>query len=362
VARSTYRDDVMATFSNDRTALASGEEDKTTRRDHSRGARGFRTRITELFGIEHPIVLGGLQGLGRAPLAASVSEAGGLGLITAGCFPHRDGLEEEIATLRNLTAKPFGVNISLGTRRTMDEFVDCVCESEVRIVFTSGHNPASVVPVLKEHGVTWVHVAPAIRFAHKAVTLGADAVILVGYEAGGHPGLDDIALSVLVRRAADEFDVPVIAAGGISDGESLVAALAWGADGVQIGTRFVLTKESVLHPAVKDALLGATEHDTLMIERSLRRARRVLKTERAEEVLRLEGEGAGFPELRHIIGGEAYLRAILNGELDAGVLSTGQVIGLLDDLPSAGEVVHRMIRESDDVLDRLTRQNADARA
>lgn len=315
----------------------------------------MKTRITDLLGIRYPIIQGGLQGLGRAELAAAVSAAGGLGLITAGCFETRTELEVEIARARALTDRPLGVNISIGSRRSMSEFVDCICDLGVGIVFTSGNNPEPFVERIKGHGIKWVHVAPAVQFARKAQQLGADGVVLVGFEAGGHPGLDDVALSVLVRKASAELDIPVVAAGGISDGRSLMAALAWGAEGVQIGTRFVLTRETVLHPDIKRALQQASEHDTLIIERSLRKARRVLRTPRAEAVLELERQGAGFEQLRHIVGAEAYLQTILEGRIDSGVLSTGQCIGLLDDVPAAGEVVLRIVKEAAAVLDRLNR-------
>lgn len=315
----------------------------------------MHTRITELLGIRYPIIQGGLQGLGRAELAAAVSDSGGLGLITAGCFESRTELEIEIARARSLTDQPVGVNISIGTRRSMAEFVDCICDLGVPIVFTSGNNPEAFAEQIKRHRMAWVHVVPAVRFAHKAQRLGVDAVVVVGHEAGGHPGMDDIALSVQVRKASMELDIPVIAAGGISDGRSMMAALAWGAEGVQIGTRFVLTRETVLHPEVKRALQQASEHDTVMIERSLRKARRVLRTPQAEAVLELERQGAGFEQLRHIIGGEAYLETILNGRIDRGVLSTGQCIGLMDDVPAAGDVVRRIVAEAAIVVERLNR-------
>lgn len=315
----------------------------------------MKTRITDLLGIRYPIIQGGLQGLGRAELAAAVSAAGGLGLITAGCFETGAELEAEIARARALTTLPVGVNISIGSRRSMSEFVDVVCAQGVGIVFTSGHNPEPFVERIERHGIKWVHVAPAVRFARKAQQLGADAVVLVGFEAGGHPGMDDVALSVLVRKASAELDVPVIAAGGICDGRSLLAALAWGAEGVQIGTRFVLTRETVLHPVMKQALQQATEHDTVIIERTLRKARRVLRTMSAEAVLELEDQGAGFEGLRHIVGGEAYLETVLHGRIERGVLSTGQCIGLFDDVPSAGDVVRRMVDEAATALQRLGR-------
>lgn len=315
----------------------------------------MHTRITDLLGIRYPIIQGGLQGLGRAELAAAVSAAGGLGLVTAGCFETAAELEAEITRARALTERPLGVNISIGSRRSMSAFVDCICELGIGIVFTSGHNPEPFVERIKGHGMRWVHVAPAVRFAHKAQRLGADAVVLVGFEAGGHPGMDDVALSVLVRKASAELDIPVIAAGGISDGRSLMAALAWGAEGVQIGTRFVLTRETVLHTDVKRALQQASEHDTVVIERTLRKARRVLRTPPAEAVLELERQGAGFEQLHHIVGGQAYLETILEGRIDRGVLSTGQCIGLLDDVPSAGDVVRRIVDESATVLERMNR-------
>ena len=267
----------------------------------------MKTRMTELLGVRYPIIQGGLQGLGRADLAAAVSDAGGLGLITAGCFDTCAELEAEILHARTLTDKPVGVNISIGTRRTMSDFLDCICDLGVGIIFTSGHNPESFVDRIKRFGMKWVHVVPAVRFAHKAQDLGADAVVVVGFEAGGHPGMDDGALSVLVRKASVELSIPVIAAGGISDGRSMIAALAWGAEGVQLGTRFVLTRESALHPIMKECLQQATEHDTIMIERSLRKSRRVLRTTQAEAVIALERDGATFEQLKHIIGGEAYL-------------------------------------------------------
>lgn len=313
------------------------------------------TRITRLLGVRYPIVLGGLQGLGRAELAAAVSRAGGLGLITAGCFESREELEAELVAARRLSSRPVGVNISIGSRRSMAPFVDCACEMQVGIIFTSGNNPEPFVAQLKRHGVVWVHVAPSLRYAHKAEDLGADAVVLVGFEAGGHPGKDDIALSVLVRKASRELRVPVIAAGGISDGRSLAAAIAWGAEGVQVGTRFVLSRESVLHPDLKAALMRATERDTVLIERSLGKTRRVLRTAQAEAVLALERQGADFAQLQHIIGGAAYLDTILGGRTDRGVLSTGQCIGLVDDIPAAGDVVHSIVTDARRAAERLQR-------
>lgn len=321
--------------------------------DAAAASARFRTRITDLLGIDHPVILGGLQGLGRAELAAAVSQAGGFGLVTAGCFEDSADLETEIAGVRALTDRPFGVNIAIASRRSLMPHVEVACRAGVGAIFTSGNDPTPFVDTIRSHGITWVHVAPSIRFAEKAVGLGADAVVLVGFEAGGHPGLDDVALSVLVRKAVRTFTVPVIAAGGISDGAGMVAALAWGAEGVQMGTRFVMSRECPLHDDVKAALLAADERSTVVIERSLRKARRVLRTERADEVLRLEASGASFEQLRPIVGGESYLRVIVDGDLDRGVLSTGQNVGLIEDLPAAGRIVADIIREAAATVDRL---------
>lgn len=313
----------------------------------------MKTRVTELLGIKYPIILGGLQGLGRARLAAAVSEAGGLGLVTAGCFESLEELADEIALARSLTGKPVGVNISIGSRRSMDEYVDCVCHMGVPIVFTSGNSPEKYVAQLKRHHITWVHVSSAVRYAAKCERLGADAVVLVGFEAGGHPGLDEVALSVLLRKAVDTLRIPVIAAGAISDARSVVAAFALGAEGVQMGTRFVLTQESILHDRVKQALLAAGEGDTLIIERTMRKSRRVLRTSQAEKILAMEWQGATFEQLKPIVGGEAYLETILQGRMDRGVVSTGQCVGTIDDVPTVAELIREMVEGIPLVVSRL---------
>lgn len=306
----------------------------------------FKTRITELFGIDYPIVQGGLQWLGRSRLAAAVSEAGGLGLITAGSYASKGEFVADLRRARELTQKPVGVNISLGIRRQMDEFFAAAIEEQVRIVFTSGRNPEPYVSALKSAGVTLVHVVPAVRYARKAQDIGADAVVIVGFEAGGHPGMDDVGSLALLPRAVDELQIPVIAAGGFADGRGLVAALALGAEGVQMGTRFVLSEECEVHPNVKAALLAARETDTLMIERSIRNAARVLDTGTARRVLELEFRGAGIDELLPLIGGEGYVRAVEQGDLEAGVISCGQGVGLMKEVRPVGEIISSIIEEA----------------
>lgn len=313
----------------------------------------LQTRITKLFGVEYPIVLGGLQFLGRANLAAAVSAAGGLGLVTAGCFSGAEEFLSELSLVRSLTDKPFGVNISLGIRRGMDDFFDAAIKARVPIVFTSGRNPERYVARLKHEGIKLVHVVPAVRYALKAQEVGVDAVVVVGFEAGGHPGMDDVANMALIPRACDALDIPVIAAGGITDGRGLVAALALGAEGVQLGSRFVATAECIAHANVKQAYLQAMETDTVLVEKSLKNALRVLRTETASRVLDLEAGGGVVEDLLPYIGGDAYVRVVGEGDLSAGVLSCGQGVGLIGEILPAGEVVGRMVAQARVVLDRL---------
>jgi len=313
----------------------------------------LETRITKLFGIQYPIIMGGLQLLGRAPLAAAVSEAGGLGLITAGCFADAREFRAELALSGRLTGKPVGVNISLGIRREMDEFFAVCIEAGVPVVFTSGRNPEKFVPALKAAGIKLVHVVPAVRYAKKAQEVGADAVVVVGFEAGGHPGMDEVANFALIPRACDALSIPVIAAGAVADGRGLVAALALGAEGVQVGSRFVATRECIAHEKVKQAYLAAAETDTVLVEKSVNNALRVLRSDVARRVLDLEKEGAGIEDLLPFLGGEAYTRAVVEGDLAAGVLSCGQGVGLIKEILPAGEVVTRMAAEARAVLERL---------
>lgn len=295
-----------------------------------------------------------MQLLGRAPLAAAVSRAGGLGLLTAGCFDSVEEFEEELALLRRWTdGKPFGINISIGIRNNMEVFVDSVCRQQVPIVFTSGRNPEKFVDRLKSHGIIVVHVVPAVRYALTAQRLGVDAVVMVGFEAGGHPGMDDVGLMALLPRAVDALDIPVIAAGGITDARGIVAALALGAEGVQMGTRFMMTQECKLHEKVKRQLLSAKETDTLMISRSIRKAHRVYHNEPAEKVLALEKEGRPVEDLLPIIGREASRATILEGDLSRGVVSLGQGIGSIDDIPTVEALFHRWANELKTVFQRL---------
>ncbi|KKM10101.1 nitronate monooxygenase [Clostridiales bacterium PH28_bin88] len=314
----------------------------------------MKTKITELFGINYPIILGGLQWLGRAELAAAVSNAGGLGLITAGSFANKEEFLKEVDTIRTLTGKPFGVNISLGTRRDMTPFFEGAIEAGVEVVFTSGRNPEGHVEGLKAAGTKVVHVVSSVRHAVKAVELGVDAVVAVSFEAGGHPGMDDVGGIALIPRVVDSVPVPVIAAGGIADSRGLMAALALGAEGVQLGTLFMATEECIAHSRVKEALISTKETDTIMIERPWRNARRVLRTPTSEKVLEMENQGAKIDDVLPLIGGQAYIEVMSAGNLDKGVLTLGQGVGLIQRITTVAEAMEEMVRGAEQVLARLS--------
>ncbi|UAC50017.1 nitronate monooxygenase family protein [Bacillus aquiflavi] len=306
----------------------------------------FRTGITSLFGIEHPIIQGGLQELGKETLVTAVSNAGALGLLTAGSYENKQEFRTAIRNVRKQTDKPFGANITIGIRQPMDRFVEAVIEEEVPIVFTSGQNPEPYMEKLKRAGIIVTHVVPTVRFEKKAEIIGCDAVVVVGYECGGHPGLDDISSLTLIQRAVQEVSIPVIAAGGFSTGKSLVAALALGAQGIQMGTRFLLAKENPLNEKVKKHLLHLNETDTVIVKRSLQKPMRVMKTNTALQVVAMEGNDCSFEELYPYISGKSYKQLIHNGDIDAGVISLGQTIGLINEIQSVEKIIASVINEA----------------
>jgi NAD(P)H-dependent flavin oxidoreductase YrpB (nitropropane dioxygenase family) len=303
-----------------------------------------------MFQIKYPIIQGGLQGLGTSSLVSSVSQAGGLGLITAGSYKDKDEMKADIARVRAQTSNPFGVNIAIGIRRTMDEFVEGVLEAEVPIVFTSGSNPEPYMEAFKRKGIKVVHVVPSVRFAKKAEQLGCDAVVVVGYECGGHPGLHDTTSLVLISKAVQELSIPVIGAGGFSNGRGLLAALSLGAEGIQMGTRFVATKENPVHEKVKQHILGMTENSTVIIKRSIQKPARVIRTELSEKIMAMEQNGATIEELLPYIGGEAYSELIEKGDLSKGVIAAGQAAGAIDKILSVQEVIKQVIEEAEEQL------------
>jgi nitronate monooxygenase len=314
----------------------------------------FKTRLTELLGVKYPIIGGAMAYLSGGRLAAAVSNAGGFGLISAVTFS-REELQNEIRLCRSLTKKPFGVNIALIHRdpRKIEQDMDVVIEEGVRVIETAALNPEQFVERLKKKGVTVLHKCAAVRHAETAERIGVDAVTLVGYDAAGHTGLDDLPLSIMIPLAVDSLKIPVIAAGGVGDGRGFVAALALGASGVQIGTRLMASQECPACDKFKDWLVQTQATDTVHVERSMNRAYRVRRNEAAEKVLEMEKRGADIFELLTYIGGEALQKVLFEGEVDAGVVACGPVAGLINDIPSVKQIIDRMVKQGQDIVKHL---------
>jgi nitronate monooxygenase len=319
----------------------------------------MKTRITELFGIEHPIIQGGMHYVGFAELAAAVSNAGGLGIITGLTQRTPELLAKEIARCRELTAKPFGVNLTFLPSVTPPDYpgyVRAILEGGVKIVETAGNNPQKWLPALQEKGVKVIHKCTSVRHALKAESIGCDAVSVDGFECGGHPGEDDIPNFILLPRAAEELKIPFVASGGMADGRSLVAALALGADGINMGTRFIATKEAPVHDAVKQAIVQASELDTRLVMRPLRNTERVLKNAAVERLLDKErtlGASLKFEDIAEEVAG-VYPAIMQRGELEVGAWSCGMVAGLIRDVPSCKELIDRIMAQANELIrDRL---------
>ena len=315
----------------------------------------MKTRITEMFGIQHPIIQGGMHYVGFAEMAAAVSNAGGLGIITALTQGTPEKLAAEIARCRDMTDKPFGVNLTfLPTVNAPDYpgLVRTIIEGGVKIVETAGNNPAQVLPFFKDAGVKVIHKCTSVRHSLKAQSIGCDAVSVDGFECGGHPGEDDIPNMILLPRAADELEIPFVASGGMADGRSLVAALAMGADGMNMGTRFIATKEAPVHENVKQAIVAASELDTRLVMRPLRNTERVMTNSAVEELLRIEAEKGSDLQFEDIIEQVAgvYPRIMTEGEMDAGAWSCGMVAGLINDVPTCKELIERIMSEAKDII------------
>ncbi|WP_395646378.1 NAD(P)H-dependent flavin oxidoreductase [Terricaulis sp.] len=315
----------------------------------------MKTRITELFGIEHPIIQGGMHYVGFAEMAAAVSNAGGLGIITGLTQGTPENLAKEIARCREMTSKPFGVNLTfLPSVKPPDYpgFVEAIIKGGVKIVETAGNNPQKYLPALKEHGIKVIHKCTSVRHSLKAESIGCDAVSVDGFECGGHPGEDDVPNFILLPRAAEELKIPFVASGGMADARSLVAALAMGAEGMNMGTRFIATKEAPVHEAVKQAIVAASELDTRLIMRPLRNTERVLNNAAVERLLAKEKElGASikFEDIFAEVAG-VYPRIMKNGEMEAGAWSCGMVVGLIHDIPSCKELIDRIMTEADEII------------
>lgn len=315
----------------------------------------MKTIITEMFGIEHPIIQGGMHYVGFAELAAAVSNAGGLGIITGLTQKTAADLANEIARCKDMTDKPFGVNITFLPSLAAPDYpayVKAIIDGGVKIVETAGRNPQQVLPYLKEAGIKVIHKCTSVRHALKAQSIGCDAVSVDGFECGGHPGEDDIPNMILLPRAADELEIPFVSSGGMADGRSLVASLAMGAAGMNMGTRFIATQEAPVHQNVKDAILRATELDTRLVMRPLRNTERVMNNAAVERLLTKEKNLGADLKIEDIIEEVAgvYPSIMLEGDMDAGAWSCGMVVGLINDIPTCQELIDRIMKEAEQII------------
>ena len=317
----------------------------------------MRTRITELFGIEHPIIQGGMHFVGFAELAAAVSNAGGLGIITGLTQRTATDLANEIAKCRDLTDKPFGVNLTfLPVMADPDYpgYIKAIIDGGVTVVETAGNNPVKWLPLLKDAGIKVIHKCTSVRHSLKAEAIGCDAVSVDGFECGGHPGEDDVPNMILLPRAADALTIPFVASGGMADARSLVAALAMGADGINMGTRFIATVEAPVHDNVKAAIVAASELDTRLVMRPLRNTERVLTNAAVERLLVKERELGSAIKFEDIVAEVAgvYPRIMLDGEMDAGAWSCGMVAGLIHDIPTCRDLIDGIMAEAEVLIRR----------
>lgn len=315
----------------------------------------FRTALTDLAGIRHPIVQGGMQWVGRADLVAAVANAGCLGFITALTQPSSEDLVREVARCRSMTDQPFGVNLTILPAITPPpyaEYAQAIVESGVRIVETAGAAPKEHVAYFKKFGVTIIHKCTSVRHALSAERMGVDAVSIDGFECAGHPGEDDVPGLVLIPAAVDRLTIPVVASGGFADGRGLAAALALGAAGVNMGTRFLATAEAPVHPAIKDRIVANDERATELIFRSLRNTSRVARNSVSEEVVRREKAGEGFDAIRDLVSGQRGRKVYELGDPELGVWSVGQVQGLIRDVPTVAQLIDRIVGEARELVER----------
>ena len=315
----------------------------------------MKTRITDMFGIEHPIIQGGMHYVGFAELAAAVSSAGGLGIITGLTQRTPELLAKEIARCHDMTDKPFGVNLTfLPTFATppYPEYIAAIVEGGIKIVETAGRSPEQYMPALKAAGIKVIHKCTSVRHSLKAESIGCDAVSVDGFECGGHPGEDDIPNMILLPRAAEELKIPFVASGGMADARSLVAALAMGAEGMNMGTRFIATKEAPVHDNVKQALVKASELDTRLIMRALRNTERVLRNDNVDRLIEIErekGRNLKIEDIHDQVAG-VYPKVMIDGDMSAGAWSCGMVAGLIRDIPTCKELIDRIMEEAEQII------------
>ncbi|MEH6404967.1 MAG: nitronate monooxygenase family protein [Sneathiella sp.] len=315
----------------------------------------MKTKITELFDIKYPIIQGGMHYVGFAELAAAVSNAGGLGIITGLTQKTPADLANEIARCKDMTDKPIGVNLTFlpgFAAPPYPEYIEAIIKGGVKIVETAGRSPEAYMPALKDAGIKVIHKCTSVRHSLKAEKIGCDAVSVDGFECGGHPGEDDIPNMILLPRAAEELSIPFVASGGIGNGKQLVAALALGAEGINMGTRFIATKEAPVHQNVKDAIVAATELDTRLIMRSLRNTERVLVNSAVDKIVEIErdkGADLGIDDIRELVGG-VYPKVMLEGQMEVGAWSCGMVAGLIHDIPSCQDLIDTIMKDANDII------------
>jgi nitronate monooxygenase len=313
----------------------------------------IRTRFTEMFGVEHPIVQGGMQWVGRAELTSAVANAGALGFLTALTQPTPEDLAKEIARCREMTDRPFGVNLSILPTlvpRPYDAYVDAIIASGIGIVETAGNNPAPYLPKLKAASVKVIHKCTSVRHGLSAERAGVDCISMDGFECAGHPGEDDVPNLVLLPAAANVIKIPMIASGGFADARGLVAALALGCEGMNMGTRFMATKEAPIHEKVKEALVASDERSTALILRSLRNTARVFGNSVARKAIEMERAGKGIDEIGPVVSGGKGRMVYETGNLEAGIWSAGPSMGLIQDIPTCKELVERIVREAEALI------------
>lgn len=314
----------------------------------------IKTRFTEMFGVEHPIAQGGMQWVGRAELVSAVANAGALGFITALTQPTPEALEKEIKRTREMTDRPFGVNLTILPAVKPPPYAEyrrAIIESGIKIVETAGYKPQDHIADFKTHGVKIIHKCTAVRHALSAERMGVDAISIDGFECAGHPGEDDIPGLILIPAAADKVKIPMIASGGFGDGRGLVAALALGAEGINMGTRFCATKEAPIHENFKQAMIENDERATDLIFRTMRNTSRVARNAISRKVVEMEGQGAKFEEVRSLVVGTRGREGLENGDTDHGIWSAGMIQGLIYDCPSVKELIDRIMHEAETIID-----------